>query len=110
MAVYNSVHELIGNTPIVQITNFSLPEGVRLFAKLEFYNPGGSVKDRLGVNLIDEAFRTGKLKENGTIIEPTAEDGIGIALAALKRKVSVIFCVPEKFSQEKQELMRALGS
>ncbi|PAD35083.1 PLP-dependent cysteine synthase family protein [Terribacillus saccharophilus] len=111
MAVYNSVHELIGNTPIVQITNFSLPEGVRLFAKLEFYNPGGSVKDRLGVNLIDEAFRTGKLKENGTIIEPTAGNtGIGIALAALKRKVSVIFCVPEKFSQEKQELMRALGA
>ncbi|MFP7494879.1 cysteine synthase family protein [Terribacillus saccharophilus] len=111
MAVYNSVHELIGNTPIVQITNFSLPEGVRLFAKLEFYNPGGSVKDRLGVNLIEDAFRTGKLKDNGTIIEPTAGNtGIGIALAALKHKVSVIFCVPEKFSQEKQELMRALGA
>ncbi|QXE02631.1 PLP-dependent cysteine synthase family protein [Terribacillus sp. DMT04] len=111
MAVYKSVHELIGNTPVVQITNFSLPEGVRLFAKLEFYNPGGSVKDRLGVHLIEEAVRTGKLKENGTIIEPTAGNtGIGLALAAQQRNISVVFCVPEKFSQEKQELMRALGA
>ncbi|SNZ14462.1 O-acetylserine dependent cystathionine beta-synthase [Terribacillus aidingensis] len=111
MAVYKSVHDLIGNTPVVQITNFSLPEGVRLFAKLEFYNPGGSVKDRLGVHLINEAVRTGKLKENGTIIEPTAGNtGIGLALAAQQRNISVVFCVPEKFSQEKQELMRALGA
>ncbi|MGQ0439236.1 pyridoxal-phosphate dependent enzyme, partial [Bacillus sp. B-TM1] len=56
MNVYRGVHELIGHTPIVEITRFSLPEGVRLFAKLEFYNPGGSVKDRLGRELIEDAL------------------------------------------------------
>jgi O-acetylserine dependent cystathionine beta-synthase len=109
--VYSNVKELIGNTPIVELTQFDLPEGVRLFAKLEFYNPGGSVKDRLGVELIADAERTGKLKPGGTIIEPTAGNtGIGVALAAIGTGYKVIFVVPEKFSEEKQELMRALGA
>jgi O-acetylserine dependent cystathionine beta-synthase len=109
--VYSNVKELIGNTPIVELTQFDLPEGVRLFAKLEFYNPGGSVKDRLGVELIADAERTGKLQPGGTIIEPTAGNtGIGVALAAVGTGYKVIFVVPEKFSEEKQELMRALGA
>lgn len=62
MKVYRGVHELIGHTPIVEITRFSLPEGVRLFAKLEFYNPGGSVKDRLGRELIEDALAKGLVK------------------------------------------------
>ena len=62
MNVYRGVHELIGHTPIVEITRFSLPEGVRLFAKLEFYNPGGSVKDRLGRELIEDALEKGLLQ------------------------------------------------
>ncbi|WP_409270748.1 PLP-dependent cysteine synthase family protein [Neobacillus sp. SCS-31] len=111
MQVYSSVHELIGNTPIVEIKSFSLPEGVRIFAKLEFMNPGGSVKDRLGMELLREAFETGKLKEGGTVIEPTAGNtGIGLALAAINRGIKVIFCIPAKFSLEKQELMKALGA
>ncbi|MGY3715444.1 PLP-dependent cysteine synthase family protein [Sutcliffiella cohnii] len=111
MKVYKNVHQLIGNTPIVELTQFELPEGVRLFAKLEFYNPGGSIKDRLGRELIEAGVRSGKLKEGGTIIEPTAGNtGIGLALAAVGTNYKVIVCVPEKFSIEKQELMKALGA
>lgn len=111
MNVFKNVQELIGNTPVVELTSFSLPEGVRLFAKLEFYNPGGSIKDRLGKELIDDAVKKGKLKEGGTIIEPTAGNtGIGLALAAVGTSFKVKVCVPEKFSMEKQDLMRALGA
>ncbi|WP_040954561.1 PLP-dependent cysteine synthase family protein [Virgibacillus sp. SK37] len=111
MAIYKSVHELIGDTPLIEITHFPLPKGVRLLAKLEYFNPGGSVKDRLGVELIEDALKTGALRDGGTIIEPTAGNtGIGIALAALNRNLSIIFCVPEHFSNEKQSLMKALGA
>lgn len=111
MDVYNSVHDLIGNTPIVELTNFPLKKGVRLFAKLEFFNPGGSVKDRLGRELLEDAIRNGKIEPGGTIIEPTAGNtGIGLALAAVNSGYNVMFCVPEKFSLEKQELMKALGA
>ncbi|MBT2636922.1 cysteine synthase family protein [Bacillus sp. ISL-39] len=111
MTVYRSIHELIGHTPMVELTQFHLPEDVRLYAKLEYLNPGGSIKDRLGVELLDEAFRTGKLEKGGTLIEPTAGNtGIGLALAAINKGIKVIFVVPEKFSLEKQTLMRALGA
>lgn len=111
MKVYQNVHQLIGHTPIVEINHFTLPEGVRLFAKLEFMNPGGSVKDRLGQELLREADESGKLQPGGTIIEPTAGNtGIGLALAALNTGYKVIVCVPEKFSIEKQALMKALGA
>lgn len=111
MAVYHNVRELIGNTPIVELTGFSLPEGVRLFAKLEMMNPGGSVKDRLGIALLHDAAKRGVLAPGGTVIEPTAGNtGIGLALAAVGTGYKVIFVVPEKFSIEKQTLMRALGA
>ncbi|WP_349407957.1 cysteine synthase family protein [Pseudalkalibacillus sp. SCS-8] len=111
MKYFKNVQELIGHTPLVEITQFGLPNGVRLFAKLEFYNPGGSIKDRLGKELLEEAFASGKLKPGGTVIEPTAGNtGIGLALAAVNKDINVIFVVPEKFSVEKQELMRALGA
>lgn len=109
--VYQDVKELIGNTPMVRLKHPEIPSHVNVYAKLEFLNPGGSVKDRLGVALIEEGERSGKLKPNGTIIEPTAGNtGIGLALAAINRGYRVIFVVPEKFSVEKQELMRALGA
>ncbi|MCA1031841.1 cysteine synthase family protein [Bacillus timonensis] len=111
MQVVKNVQELIGKTPIIELTKFSLPEGVRLFAKLEFYNPGGSIKDRLGIELINDALQSGKLVEGGTVIEPTAGNtGIGLALAAINKNIRVVVCVPEKFSIEKQELMKALGA
>jgi cystathionine beta-synthase (O-acetyl-L-serine) len=109
--VVQNVHQLIGNTPMIELNNFPLPEGVRLFAKLEFMNPGGSVKDRLGIELLREAVESGKLLPGGTIIEPTAGNtGIGLALAALNTGYKVLFCIPEKFSIEKQDLMKALGA
>lgn len=105
------MQELIGSTPLVQLTHLDLPEGVNLFAKLELFNPGGSVKDRTGKYMIEDAERKGLLKPGGTIVEGTAGNtGIGIAFAALNRGYRVIFVVPLKFSVEKQILMRALGA
>ena len=111
MAVYESMQALIGNTPLVRLTQLGLPADVRLYAKLETYNPAGSVKDRVGKYMIDAAERDGLLKPGGTIIEATAGNtGLGSAFAALGRGYRVIFVVPRKFSQEKQTLMRALGA
>ena len=111
MTVYNSMQDLIGNTPLVKMNHLDLPEGVELFAKLELLNPAGSVKDRTGKWMIDDAERRGELRPGGTIIEGTAGNtGLGIAFAALNRGYRVIFVVPTKFSQEKQVLMRALGA
>ncbi|WP_181350695.1 PLP-dependent cysteine synthase family protein [Thalassobacillus sp. CUG 92003] len=106
-----SVQELIGNTPLIELTHIKIPNQVRIFAKLEFMNPGGSIKDRLGLKLLDDAIARKQLKPGGTIIEPTAGNtGIGVALAAIGRGFKVKFVTPQKFSQEKQMLMRALGA
>lgn len=102
---------LIGNTPTVKLSHIGLPDGVNLFAKLELFNPAGSVKDRVGKAMIEDAEQTGRLKPGGTIIEATAGNtGLGIAFAALNRGYRVIFVVPTKFSEEKQALLRALGA
>lgn len=111
MKYYKSMQDLIGKTPLVEITHIALPTGVRLFAKLELYNPAGSVKDRIGKYMIEDAEQKGLLKKGSTIIEATAGNtGLGIAFAALNRGYRVIFVVPTKFSEEKQTLMRALGA
>lgn len=111
MALYRSTMDLIGNTPLVEINAYTLPRGIRLFAKLEFMNPGGSVKDRVGKALLHEALATGKIKPGGTLVEATAGNaGIGLAMAAIHEDISVVFAVPEKFSIEKQTLMKALGA
>ena len=109
--VYQSVREMIGNTPVLKINNMGVKPGVNVFAKLELMNPEGSVKDRVGVYMIDDAVRRGVLKEGGTIVDATAGNtGIGIAVAALNQGYRVIFTVPEKFSIEKQKIMQALGA
>lgn len=109
--VIEDIRELIGNTPLLRLKHFPLPAGVRVYAKLEYLNPGGSIKDRIGLVMLAEAERQGLLRPGGTIIEPTAGNtGIGLALAAINRGYRVIFTVPAKFSEEKQELMRALGA
>lgn len=111
MNIFSSVQDLIGNTPVMEITHISIPNNCRIFAKLEYFNPGGSVKDRLGLSLIEDAEKSGKLIPGGTIIEPTAGNtGIGVALAAIGKGYKVVFVVPQKFSMEKQTLMRALGA
>ena len=111
MAYFESTQALIGNTPTVKLAHIDLPEGVNLFAKLELFNPAGSVKDRVGKAMIEDAEQTGRLKPGGTIIEATAGNtGLGIAFAALNKGYRVIFVVPTKFSEEKQTLLRALGA
>lgn len=111
MRYYESMQQLIGNTPLVKLSHIGFLEDVNLFAKLELYNPAGSVKDRIGKYMIEDAEKRGLLKPGGTIVEGTAGNtGLGIAFAALNRGYRVIFVVPTKFSQEKQTLMRALGA
>ena len=101
MALYNDMQELIGNTPLVKLNHLDLPDGVNLYAKLELFNPSGSVKDRIGKYMIADAERRGILKKGGTIVEATAGNtGLG----------KIILVVPTKFSQEKQTLLRALGA
>ena len=111
MHYYNSMQDLIGNTPLVKLNHMGIREGVNVFAKLELYNPSGSVKDRTGLYMIRDAEKKGILKEGGTIVEATAGNtGLGIAFSALNRGYRIIFVVPTKFSAEKQALMRALGA
>ncbi len=111
MKYYNDIRELIGSTPLLKLNNIGIKESVNLFAKLELFNPGGSVKDRMGTALIEDAERRGILKEGSTILEATAGNaGIGIALAALNKGYKIKFAVPEKFSIEKQVIMKALGA
>ena len=111
MEVFNSVQDMIGNTPIMKINHMGVKPGVNLYVKLELMNPAGSVKDRVGMYMIEDAERRGILKPGGTIVEATAGNtGIGIAVAALNKGYKIIFAVPEKFSLEKQRVMAALGA
>ncbi|MBR2305400.1 MAG: cysteine synthase family protein [Ruminococcus sp.] len=109
--LYNNVHELVGHTPLLRLNNMGVSPEVEIYAKLEMYNPSGSVKDRVGEYMIAAAEREGRLKKGGTIIDATAGNtGLGIAFAALGKGYRVIFTVPTKFSAEKQALLRALGA
>ena len=111
MALYEDMQQLIGSTPLVRLSHLGLPEGVRLYAKLEIFNPSGSVKDRIGKYMIEDAEKRGILRKGGVIVEATAGNtGLGIAFAALNRGYQIIFVVPTKFSSEKQTLLRALGA
>ena len=111
MNYYDSMQALIGNTPLVRLGNIVNKNGISVFAKLELYNPSGSVKDRTGLYMIEDAEKRGVLKKGGTIVEATAGNtGLGIAFAALNRGYRIIFVVPTKFSAEKQSLLRALGA
>ena len=111
MKYYNSMQDLIGNTPLVRLGNMGMPAGINLFAKLELLNPAGSVKDRIGRAMIADAEARGLLKPGGTIVEGTAGNtGLGIAFAALAKGYKVILVIPTKFSMEKQTLVRALGA
>ncbi|MBU5272755.1 PLP-dependent cysteine synthase family protein [Staphylococcus caprae] len=103
-------YDLIGQTPLVLLESFS-DENVKIYAKLEQFNPGGSVKDRLGKYLVEKAIEDGRLKEGGTIVEATAGNtGIGLAIAANRYKVKCVIYAPEGFSEEKISIMKALGA
>jgi cysteine synthase A len=108
--VVDSVLDLVGNTPLLRLTRFA--PGFQLFSKLEYLNPGGSVKDRIGVGMIRAAEALGQIKPGvSTIIEPTAGNtGVGLAIAAKALGYRCILCVPTKYSREKMMLMKALGA
>ena len=105
MDVYMSIQDMIGNTPMLKLNNMGIREQVGVYAKLELLNPEGSIKDRVGMYMLNEAIESGRLQPGGTIVEATAGNtGIGIAIAALNRGYQVIFTVPTKFSVEKKAL------
>ncbi len=108
--IIKDISQLIGNTPLIDL-QIDVPKHSHIYAKLEMFNPGGSIKDRMGQYMIEDAIKRGKIKAGTTVIEPTAGNtGIGIALATQQRHLPTILVVPEKFSYEKQTLMKALGA
>jgi cystathionine beta-synthase len=109
--VYPTILELVGATPIVRLDKLSPHDGAQILAKLEYLNPGGSVKDRIGPPMIEAAEREGKLRPGGTIVEPTSGNtGVGLAIAAAVKGYRCIFVMPDKMSQEKISLLRAYGA
>ncbi|HEV2859669.1 MAG TPA: cysteine synthase family protein [Pyrinomonadaceae bacterium] len=108
--VAEGILDLVGRTPLLRLRRFSPAPAADLFAKLEYVNPGGSVKDRAALGMILDAERRGVLKPGSTIVEPTAGNtGIGLALVGVARGYRVVLCVPEGYSREKMKIMEALG-
>ncbi|HYY68171.1 MAG TPA: cysteine synthase A [Terriglobales bacterium] len=111
LRVAEEITELVGETPLLHLRKIVPPEAADLFAKLEYLNPGGSVKDRAAIGIISRAEQQGLLRQGSTIIEATAGNtGIGLALIGISRGYRVVLFVPQKFSEEKVILMRALGA
>ncbi len=110
LGVAESVIELVGNTPLLHLSRFAPPPLADIYAKLECFNPGGSVKDRAALGMILDAEQKGLLRPGSTIIEPTAGNtGIALALIGVARGYRVILCVPRGYAMEKMKLMEALG-
>lgn len=105
---YNNVLDLIGNTPLISLEQTT---GLKIYAKAEFLNPGGSIKDRIALNMIEEAEKDGRLKPGMTIIEPTSGNtGIGLALCGVRKGYRVIIVMPENMSEERKKIIHALGA
>ncbi|MEI6044771.1 MAG: cystathionine beta-synthase [Chloroflexota bacterium] len=108
---YDNVLQLIGNTPLLRLNKLARAVKPAVLAKLEMLNPGGSVKDRIGIRMIEDAERKGLLKKGGTIIEPTSGNtGVGLAIAAAIKGYKAVFVMPDKMSQEKISLLKAYGA
>ena len=113
MDVYKSVTELIGNTPILELSGISkqMNTNARILAKLEYFNPAGSVKDRVGLAMLDDAEKSGVLRKDTVIIEPTSGNtGIGIAAVASARGYRTVIVMPDSMSVERQKLLKAYGA
>ena len=111
MKVYNSITEIFGNTPLLRINKITDGAAGNVFAKLEFYNPSSSIKDRLGIAMIDAAEANGELKPGGTIVEATSGNtGIAVAMVAAARGYKSIMAMPESVSKERRKLIRAYGA
>ncbi|MBI5854637.1 MAG: cysteine synthase A [Nitrospirae bacterium] len=111
MPSHQTITELIGGTPLVRLNRLSPEGGATVWAKVEFFNPGGSVKDRICLNMINEAERQGKLKPGATIVEPTSGNtGIGLALVSAVRGYKLILVMPERMSMERASLLSSYGA
>jgi cystathionine beta-synthase len=111
MIVANDITELVGKTPMVRINKLVGPNASKVYAKLEFMNPGGSIKDRVGVAMIEAAERSGRIKPGYTIIEPTSGNtGVGLSIASAVKGYKIIFTLPDKMSKEKIDLLKAFGA
>jgi cysteine synthase A len=111
LRVADDITELVGQTPMLRLRRMAPPSSADVFAKLEYLNPGGSVKDRAAIGIIQRAEKEGRLKSGGVIVEATAGNtGIGLALIGVNRGYKVALFVPERFSEEKVKIMRALGA
>ncbi len=111
MGIRSSIIETIGNTPLVKLNRVTEGIDATIAVKLEYLNPGGSVKDRIGVAMIEDAEEKGLIKPGGTIVEPTSGNtGVGLALAAQNKGYNLIFTMPDKMSREKVKILRALGA
>jgi cysteine synthase A len=108
---YSTITELIGNTPLVRLNRISREGAATIYAKVEYFNPGGSVKDRICLNMINEAERQGRLKPGATIVEPTSGNtGIGLALISAVRGYKLILVMPESMSMERASLLSSYGA
>jgi cysteine synthase A len=111
MKVYNNITEVFGNTPLVRINKITDGAAGNVFAKLEFYNPSSSIKDRLGIAMIDAAEASGELKPGGTIVEAASGNtGIAVAMVAAARGYKSVMTMPESVSKERRKLIRAYGA
>ena len=113
MAIHQSIRELIGNTPLVQLNRYAAKRGLgaNILAKIEYFNPAGSVKDRVGFAMLDAAEKAGKLNSETVIIEPTSGNtGIGLAAAAAARGLRIILTMPETMSVERRNIVKAYGA
>jgi len=109
--VFENITQAIGNTPLVKLNNLSKGLKAAIYLKLEFMNPGGSVKDRIGVKMIEDAEKRGLLRPGGIIVEPTSGNtGVGLAMSAALKGYKIIFTMPDKMSKEKELLLRAYGA
>ncbi|MGM0411258.1 MAG: cysteine synthase A [Bacillota bacterium] len=111
MTIYNNSSELIGKTPLIRLNKLFPNSDIEILVKLESYSPGGSIKDRIAKNMIDEAEKNGFLKPGGTIVEPTSGNtGIGLALIGVEREYNVILVMPDTMSKERRSLLKAFGA
>jgi cystathionine beta-synthase len=111
MEVHKTILDIVGNTPLVRLNNVSGGLKPSILAKLENLNPGGSIKDRIGIAMVEEAERRGLLRRGATIIEPTSGNtGVGLAMVAAVRGYKMIFVMPDKMSEEKRSILRAYGA
>jgi len=111
LRVYDDILQTIGKTPLVRLKRLGSNLPCPIYAKVEYFNPGGSVKDRIAVNIIEEAERSGRLKPGGTVVEATSGNtGLGLAMVCAKKGYKSIFVLPDKMSYEKVQLLRAFGA